>query len=65
MGRPRTYEGQGNDVWQRSVHALMRTGLGYEDIAVALNTPLAAVRAEAAILDAEGLLTTLYRWGLR
>ena len=49
-----------NETWQGRVHRLMLKGFGYEDISVLLGCRADAVRAEAAILDAEGRLTWLY-----
>ena len=42
-----------DDNWQRDVRTLLRTGLGVEDIALRLRCPVAAVRAEVAILRQE------------
>ena len=57
----RALKGLCGDPWHRRVHALMREGLGVEDIAVEIGCPVRFVRTEADILRATGALDELYR----
>lgn len=50
-----------NDAWRGCVVRMMKTGLGYEDIAVKLKCKAEDVRREAKILKEEGELDDLYR----
>lgn len=51
---------QRNTMWQAHVRALLREGYGAEDIALITDMPAEAVRAEIAMLRAEGELTAVY-----
>lgn len=50
-----------NDAWQRRVHALLRAGLGAENIGLKLSCPADQVRAEISILRQEGRLRDVLR----
>lgn len=51
---------QRNTMWQARVRALLREGYGAEDIALRFDVTAEAVRAEIAMLRAEGELTAVY-----
>lgn len=53
--------GRENSAWIGRVHALMREGCGYDDIAVKLRCDPALIRREAVILRAEERLIEMYR----
>lgn len=52
---------QRNSMWQASVRALLRDGLGVEDIAIRTNATSDDVRREVEILRASGELTEIFR----
>jgi hypothetical protein len=58
--RGATMTAQANSNWQARVRGLLRDGYGVEDIAVRLKCDVADVRAEVAILRADGQLAAIY-----